>query len=339
MSWEDLASQLLAQYHIRVDPAALHKALGCAPSPHTSAQQTVVSLRDALQHVLHCNLPDVAVAPGLLPRNAGSLPSAVLESSALVQIQTARDATQPLRPCADMEDAEALLSGAANQKSTNHRLLRLTVSDGFTEVPAVELKTLRAFRQIPTPGEKLLLKAGTEIKNGMVILTDKDVEFLGGSEQHLKDEFLMRRHRLQMGTNAVHGLEGAPRFTPLEAAGVVRPATTTASGGSHRHPSSQQSAAPAPLPPQRGGKDAHRHNAHERGGRGGSRGGRSDTGRGRGGRNRDVDDKPHGRGAARPAHRDPHHYNHQDTAASQRPKTEKAPTFSDADFPELGGSW
>ncbi|KEG11193.1 hypothetical protein DQ04_02871030, partial [Trypanosoma grayi] len=131
-----------------------------------------------------------------------------------LQVQSSRDATQPLRPCADASAEEAAL-GAALQKDTNTRLLRLVLSDGHTEIPAIELSTLHVFRTIPIPGEKLLIKEKAEVRNGAIIMTETCVLPLGGEVQQLKREFLARKNRADVPYQTSAGLEAAPRFQPL----------------------------------------------------------------------------------------------------------------------------
>lgn len=358
MSWDGLVQQVLDKHHIKIDAEKLKKVLP-AQASMSGGQEGVsaaaVSVSDAFRCILHANITELVSAPGQLPRNTGSLPQGVLEAPALVQIQTSRDATQPLRPCADMDDADALLN-AANQKATNHRLLRLTVSDGAVEVPAIELKTLRLFHGIPTPGEKLLLKPGTEVRNGMIILTDDTVEALGGSEKHLRDEFMLRKQRNALlsggGAQVVGGLEGAPKFAPLEAVtNVKKHAATPNTGNSHRQQASSSGSAALPRESShhqqeaQSGRGQGRGNAAHSGDRGSGRGGRHESrggrgggdrgGRGGGGRGAGRGDGGRGdAGQPRQQYRDPAVH-----PASTRPPVPPPPKFTDADFPSLGGDW
>lgn len=362
MSWDGLVHQVLEKHYIKLDAEKLKKLLP-GPPEASSSSAAHVSLSSAYQFVLNSNLSELVSAPGQLPRNTGSQPQSVLEAPALVQIQTSRDATQPLRPCADMDDADAILN-AANQKATSHRLLRLTVTDGVIEVPAIELKTLKLFRGIPTPGEKLLLKVGTEVRNGMLIMTDEHIELLGGSEQHLKDEFLLRKHRnaLMLSGGPQGGLEGAPKFAPLEAVTTVKkqgssstavphPSSSHASTGgqsgghrakhhdnrqaeppSHHHNDRHESRGGHGHSGGRGRGDGGRGGRGDGGGRGGGRGGRGDGGRGGG---RGGYDRDRGHSHQQQQYRDPQVMH----GAQARSAAAAPPKFTDADFPELGGDW
>ncbi len=203
---ERAISCVQAQHGLLLDPAAALKLAA-------GLDIAKVTASDLYSRALNANLCDCTL-PGQLQRDLGSQQAATVRSTALLQIQTSRDATQPLRPCADMEDAEALL-GAANQRTTSHRLLRLTLTDGHVEVPAVELKTLKAFRGIPIPGEKIVVKEGCEVRNGMIIMTDEHVKHVGGFVEQLRQEFLFRKGRAGVAYKHIAGLDGAPKFAPF----------------------------------------------------------------------------------------------------------------------------
>lgn len=327
--WSQFSTELQDRYAVKVEPEALQKF----HNQHTDGSATTTTTSAELYRmILASNLRDVT-AYGLLPRDIASQPAFVLKNDVLVQIQTSRDATQPLRPCADMPEEDAILGGA-NQRATNHRLLRLTVTDGSVEVPAIELSTLRVFNGIPTPGEKLLLKEGTEVRNGMVIMTDNDVRFVGGSEPHLRDEFLLRKHRALLGTQAVTGLEGAPKFSPLSA--VV---DTVRAVKPSRVVDARSSKAPNPQSNSNGprqeyagsGRGGSGHANPHRGSDFVSRGGRG-RGSSRGG-GRGFDHGDRGRGGGKVHHYDAH-VQLAPAAVAAVPRK-----FTDADFPPLGGEW
>ncbi|EAN81506.1 hypothetical protein, conserved, partial [Trypanosoma cruzi] len=111
-------------------------------------------------------------------------------------------------------------------------------ADGHSEIPAIELTTLRVFRGIPVPGEKLLVKEGTQIKNGAIIMTEECVVPLGGEVLQLKKEFLSKRNRTDVPYQTSLGLEAAPRFQPLRVHSAIavgapnrQPVTADQGGG------------------------------------------------------------------------------------------------------------
>ncbi|CAJ1025908.1 putative RecQ mediated genome instability protein [Leishmania utingensis] len=165
------------------------------------------------QKSLSENLRDIC-GTSLLPYGIATQVSATLPNAVVMQINASRDATQPLRPCADTSEEEAILN-AAVQRHSSKRLLRLQLTDGNVELPALELSTLRVFKGIPTPGEKVLIHKDAEVHNGCIIFSESNVSLLGGEVHQLKQDFLAHRRRLEAGYQTSNGLDGAPRFAPL----------------------------------------------------------------------------------------------------------------------------
>ncbi|EKF27146.1 hypothetical protein MOQ_009138 [Trypanosoma cruzi marinkellei] len=199
-----LSTEVRARYHIAVSTRFVERL---------SATEGTVTAELIYHQALNENFKDITDV-GTLPHGIASQVNSTLTSPVVLQVNSSRDATQPLRPCADSGEEEMIFA-AAFQKTTNTRLLRLVLSDGHSEIPAIELNTLRVFRGIPVPGEKLLVKEGTQIKNGAIIMTEDCVVPLGGEVQQLKREFLSKRNRTDVPYQTSLGLEAAPRFQPL----------------------------------------------------------------------------------------------------------------------------
>ncbi|KAG5504325.1 hypothetical protein JKF63_04770 [Porcisia hertigi] len=180
---------------------------------YAQSRSSVTSL-ELYQKSMRENLRDIC-GTSLLPYGISAQVSATLPRAVVMQINTSRDATQPLCPCADVPDEQAILNAACQRNSTK-RLLRLQLTDGNVEIPALELSTLRVFKDIPIPGEKVLIREGAEVRNGCIILSESNVSLLGGEVHQLKQDFLSNRRRLEAGYQTSNGLDGAPRFAPLE---------------------------------------------------------------------------------------------------------------------------
>ncbi|KAG5501159.1 hypothetical protein JIQ42_06157 [Leishmania sp. Namibia] len=176
--------------------------------------KTSLNSMELYQKALRENLRDICGA-SLLPYGIGTQVSATLPNSVVMQINASRDATQPLRPCADVSEEEAVLN-AAFHRNWGKRLLRLQLTDGNIEIPALELCTLPVFKGLPIPGEKVLIHKDTEVRNGCIIMSESNASLLGGEVQQLKQDFLAHRRRLESGYQTSNGLDGAPRFAPLE---------------------------------------------------------------------------------------------------------------------------
>lgn len=245
-----LADRVKEAYHLTLSPDYAERCLASLPT---------LTAAELYRKALSENIKDIHDS-SVLPFGIASQTSATLPSNVVLQVHTSRDATQPLRPCADATEEEAALH-AALQRTNSRRLLRLVLTDGYVEIPAFELSTLSVFNGVPIPGEKLLLRAGTEVKSGAVIMTEKDVVPLGGEVTPLKMEFLAHRRRVEAGYQVSGGLQGAPKFRPIDAL------TTRAAFGDCGLPRSDP-------PPQQQRRD--------RGGGGRPSGGGSYRGRGRG---------------------------------------------------------
>ncbi|RNF02448.1 uncharacterized protein Tco025E_08399 [Trypanosoma conorhini] len=220
-----LATEVKARYHIAVSTRFVERLF---------ATEGAVTAELVYQRALNENFKDITDV-GTLPHGVASQVSGTFTSPVVLQVNSSRDATQPLRPCADSSEEEMAFA-AALQKKTNTRLLRLVLSDGHAEVPGIELSTLPVFSGIPIPGEKLLVKEGAEVKNGAVIMTENCVVPLGGEVQQLKREFLAMRNRSEVPYQTSVGLEAAPRFQPLRvgcaaSGGVPNPQAVAAGRG------------------------------------------------------------------------------------------------------------
>ncbi|EPY20588.1 hypothetical protein STCU_08931 [Strigomonas culicis] len=201
----DLAEEVKSKYFLSVAKDYAERA---------KLNKPTLTADELYRKVLCDHIKDFAPAGSVLPYGIASQTAATLPNNVVLQINSARDATQPLRPCAESDDAEAALN-AAMQRNTSSRLLKLVLSDGSVEISAVELSTLAIFKGIPIPGEKLLVKGGAEVRSGAIIMTNDNIVLLGGEVAQLKNEFLAHRRRKEMGYKVSGGLEGAPRFQPL----------------------------------------------------------------------------------------------------------------------------
>jgi tudor domain-containing protein 3 len=291
-------ASILAEYGLKLNDEGLQRL---AASCHL-LRITPRDAKTALPALLDTNL-DGAGEVASLERNLGSLQAAAVAGPVMVQIMTVRDMTQPLRPCADMLEGEEVWS-AANHRNSDKRLLKLTVTDGAVTVAAVELSTLKVFKRIPVPGEKLLLR-GADVQAGMVMLTDECVTVMGGAVQSLKNEFLLSRDKIV-------GAAGAPRFEPFRAGAsynTASPAQTTepsarvqesGRGGGYRGGGSDRGGHRDDHGRGHGaGRGHHGESGRGHGGGGGGRGHHSDGGgRGRGARQHD-DSGHRGRGSSR----------------------------------------
>lgn len=275
-----IVDDVRSEFSLSLSPDYAERCLQAKPNLTSS---------ELYQKALKENLRDICGAT-LLPYGIAAQVSATLPSAVVLQINNSRDATQPLRPCADVTDEEAILN-AAMQRNSDKRLLRLLLTDGNSEIPALELSTLRVFRGIPIPGEKVLIHKDAEVRNGCIILSEDNITLLGGEVYQLKQDFLAHRRRLEAGYTTSNGLDGAPRFEPLQVGQHYRanqgygaaPNTSERQGSAPPQWNSHNSGTNQGQGRGRGGNYNNNYN-NPHGGRGGRGGGRGrGEGRGRGG--------------------------------------------------------
>lgn len=204
---DSLLDELREKYCVSLKKTSLH-GLG-SPS----------DVRQLYSSVLRANLCDITEPrglPGCLGSQISPQSSFTLKASILLQICAARDATQPLRPCADTSEAEAFHLGSPGQTHSNpRRLLKLLLTNGHVELTAVELETQNSlFKGVPTPGEKVLVKEGSEVKNGLLIISPTTMVSLGGGVDSLKREFEYQQKHRNGSTLASRGSD-APTFEPF----------------------------------------------------------------------------------------------------------------------------
>ncbi|PQP95764.1 tudor domain-containing protein 3 [Prunus yedoensis var. nudiflora] len=79
------------------------------------------------------------------------------------------------------------------RNSTSRRLLKLGLTDGHSEVAAVEYSHIPSIPDDVVPGTKVRLEGRATIRNGIVCLNPKVVTLLGGVVQSLYEEWQMNK--------------------------------------------------------------------------------------------------------------------------------------------------
>ncbi|CCW63721.1 unnamed protein product [Phytomonas sp. EM1] len=219
-----LVEEVKTNYHLVVSPEYVERAR-LLKNELSAVDVFQMALTDDLKKVNHSST---------LPFGIASQTNSSIPYSVVLQVKSARDATQALRPCLDSADEEDVFNSVF-QKTTNHRLLRLVLTDGYTDIPAIELSTLSIFKGIPVPGEKILVKGGSKVLNGSIIMVEDSVIPLGGEVKELKQEYLAQRRRVNAGCQVNKGLEGAPCFVPLQTESRFKTHSSGESGERYGH--------------------------------------------------------------------------------------------------------
>ncbi|CAN0900182.1 Tudor domain-containing protein 3 [Linum grandiflorum] len=115
----------------------------------------------------------------------------------------------------------ALSTIDAFSSSGHRRLLKLVLTDGHTEIPAIEYSHLSTIPSDVAPGYKILVENKAPIHSGILCLNPKMVTPIGGVVQSLHEEWLMNRKyavfsRSSMRPTQEGDVAGPPAFEKLQ---------------------------------------------------------------------------------------------------------------------------
>ncbi|GLT28968.1 hypothetical protein SLA2020_038660 [Shorea laevis] len=136
--------------------------------------------------------------PNLLLRK-----SSHLQGPKVLQISSVRDISR-----SSMEE----FSG----NSRAHRLLRLCLTDGQTEITAIEYHHVPSIPNDIVPGTKVRLENKIIIHSGIVRLNPKVITVLGGVVQSLHEEWEMNRKYSGISRDQKNDTSGPPPFEKLQ---------------------------------------------------------------------------------------------------------------------------
>ncbi|KAL1189171.1 RecQ-mediated genome instability protein 1 [Cardamine amara subsp. amara] len=132
-----------------------------------------------------------------------------LQGPKVLQISSVRDVTR--------SSAEEFLGS-----STGKRVLKFALTDGKTEISALEYSHIPSINNDVTPGTKVRLENKAVVRDGLVCLTPKEVTVLGGNVQSLTEEWQMKKKYSSLsrssGRQSQEGKagDGPPRFEELQ---------------------------------------------------------------------------------------------------------------------------
>ena len=145
-----------------------------------------------------------------------------------LQVISCHDVSRPTIERLDFSDETTMLPGENAPK----RLLRLQLSDGHTEVAAVEFQPCSQLKlRLLCPGTKLLLQGEIEVENFMILLRSHNVVVLGGIVPHLMQKWQITTSKLDPFLMSV-GNSGKPPppFVEFDVNKIVKAVTTSAVG-------------------------------------------------------------------------------------------------------------
>ncbi|XP_013140846.1 PREDICTED: recQ-mediated genome instability protein 1-like isoform X2 [Papilio polytes] len=132
------------------------------------------------------------ICPGSLPQNLRNQHKISITGRFVLQINACVDIGTPAYQQylklqkVNTENIEATTNN--DEKIPSHRMIKLYLTDGVQEVSGIEYRPMRNLSCDITPGCKLLLKGPVICRRGVMLLTEANVELLGGEVQELADE-------------------------------------------------------------------------------------------------------------------------------------------------------
>ncbi|CAI0399870.1 unnamed protein product [Linum tenue] len=119
----------------------------------------------------------------------------------------------------------------AFSSSGHRRLLKLVLTDGHSEIPAVEYSHLPSVGNDIAPGAKVRVENKATIHSGILCLNPKVMTVIGGVVQSLYDEWHMNQKYSVFSRSSLRptedgGVAGPPAFAKLQAgASSIRPSS------------------------------------------------------------------------------------------------------------------
>ncbi|XP_014361460.2 recQ-mediated genome instability protein 1 [Papilio machaon] len=176
------------------------------------------------------------ICPGSLPQNLRNQQKTTLTGRFVLQVNACVDIGTPAYQQylklqkVNTENIEATINN--DEKIPSHRMIKLYLTDGVQEVSGIEYRPMRNLSCDITPGCKLLLKGPVDCRRGVMLLTEPNIELLGGEVQELADENSL----VQLLASKL----GLPASKPQENNRIQRSANTSGqtlhNGGTHIEP-------------------------------------------------------------------------------------------------------
>ncbi|GMH30715.1 hypothetical protein Nepgr_032558 [Nepenthes gracilis] len=122
-----------------------------------------------------------------------------------------------------------------SRSSSNRRLLKMILTDGHTEINAIEYSYISSFPDDVVPGTKVRLEKKAMVHSGIVCLSPDVVTVLGGVVKHLYEEWQMNQKYSGFSRSSSRlvqegGATGPPPFERLQIGGPKRGSAQNASG-------------------------------------------------------------------------------------------------------------
>ncbi|XP_061379067.1 recQ-mediated genome instability protein 1-like isoform X1 [Danaus plexippus] len=124
------------------------------------------------------------VSLGCLPSNLKKQSLVILDGNFVLQVNSEINISMSVYQQysklknVNNENIEATIT--TEEKITSNRILKFFLTDGVQDVTAIEYKCINKIKNDLNPGYKILVKGPVVCRNGVIFLTDKDVDMMWG---------------------------------------------------------------------------------------------------------------------------------------------------------------
>ncbi|CAM4381150.1 unnamed protein product [Lepidochelys olivacea] len=157
-----------------------------------------VNISDVILIALNTDLR--TIGKKFLPSDINGGKVEKLEGPCVLQIQKIRNVAAPK----DNEESQAA-----------PRMLRLQMTDGHTSCTAIEYNYMSKISLNTPPGTKIKLSGIVEVKNGFLLLDDRNTVVLGGEVDHLIEKWELQRSLSKHNRSNIGTEGGPPPFVPF----------------------------------------------------------------------------------------------------------------------------
>ncbi|KAI9009797.1 hypothetical protein BC832DRAFT_387823 [Gaertneriomyces semiglobifer] len=175
-------TDLLQQYHIHLHPDWISQCIAYLSTTQSSPNNHALA-QGVLQQVLHSDLANMGVP--ILPPNISEAHNLVLGETHSVFLQlndimeVGISANALLEAIQEDKPKRGDPQPPQQQKPLPRKMLRLTLSDGYQEVLAMELALLPGISVESLLGAKILI-TNALVRRGVILLRPENFQLLGG---------------------------------------------------------------------------------------------------------------------------------------------------------------
>ncbi|GFY96303.1 integral membrane protein [Actinidia rufa] len=177
--------------------------------------------------VIHCALSDESCTVDSVESELANLDLRSIGDKSLPDSDLLRKSSYLQGPKISSVRDISQSSIADHSDNSSNRLLRLSLTDGHSEITAIEYSHIPSLADDVIPGTKVRLENKASVRNGIVCLKPKVITVLGGKVQSLYEEWQMNQKysgfaRSSLRTKKESDTGGPPPFEKLQIGAASR---------------------------------------------------------------------------------------------------------------------